>query len=115
MNVAGLKFLYGVTLDRPKVAERLLWPKVPHKKPVILSGSEVEKLLGAVSSPVASMVLATAYGAGLRISEACRLRPEDIDSWRCGRTGRRCGHKGNGSSLATRKGSIWTPARQTMR
>ena len=41
MNVAGLKFLYGVTLDRPKVAERLLWPKVPHKKPVILSGSEV--------------------------------------------------------------------------
>ncbi len=82
MNVAGLKFLYGVTLDRPKVAERLLWPKVPHKKPVILSGSEVEKLLGAVSSPVASMVLATAYGAGLRISEACRLRPEDIDSKR---------------------------------
>ena len=38
MNVAGLSFLYGVTLDRPKVAERLPWPKVPHKKPDILSG-----------------------------------------------------------------------------
>ena len=48
MNVAGLKFLYGVTLDRPKVAERLPWPKVPHKKPDILSGSEVAKLLKAV-------------------------------------------------------------------
>ena len=33
MHIAGLKFLYGVTLDRPKVAERLPWPKVPHKKP----------------------------------------------------------------------------------
>ena len=50
MNVAGLKFLYGVTLDRAKVAERVPWPKVPHKKPVILSGTEVEKLLNAVPS-----------------------------------------------------------------
>lgn len=82
MNVAALKFLYGVTLDRPKVAERLPWPKVPHKKPDILSGSEVEKLLAAVHSPVPGMALVTAYGAGLRISEACRLRVEDIDSAR---------------------------------
>ena len=82
MNVAGLKFLYGVTLDRSKVADRLLWPKVPHKKPVILSGRETERLLGAVSNPVSAMALATAYSAGLRISEACRLRPEDIDSKR---------------------------------
>jgi integrase/recombinase XerD len=32
MNVAALKFLYGVTLDRPKVTERFFWPKVPQKK-----------------------------------------------------------------------------------
>ena len=82
MNVAGLKFLYGVTLDRPKVAERLLWPRVPHKKADILAGSEVLKLLGAMKSLVCGMVLMTAYGAGLRISEACRLRMEDIDSKR---------------------------------
>jgi integrase/recombinase XerD len=82
MNVAGLKFLYGVTLDRPKVAERLLWPKVPHKKADILAGSEVLKLLGAMKSLVAGMVLATAYGAGLRVSEGCRLRVEDIDGKR---------------------------------
>ena len=82
MNVAGLKFLYGVTLDRPKVAERLLWPRVPHKKADILAGSEVLKLLGAMKSLVCGMVLMTAYGAGLRVSEACRLRVEDIDSKR---------------------------------
>jgi integrase/recombinase XerD len=82
MNVAALKFLYGITLDRAKVAERLPWPKVPQKKPVILSGTETEKLLAAVTSAVPAMVLTTAYGAGLRISEACRLRVEDIDSKR---------------------------------
>ena len=35
MHVAGLKFLYGVTLNRPKVVERIPWPKVPHTKPDI--------------------------------------------------------------------------------
>lgn len=83
MHVAGLKFLYGVTLDRPEVAERLPWPKVPQKKPDILSGTETERVLeGMASSIVPCLVLTTAYSAGLRISEACRLRPEDIDSKR---------------------------------
>jgi site-specific recombinase XerD len=82
MHVAGLKFLYGVTLDRAKVAERLPWPKVPHKKPDILSGTEVTKLLGAVTSLVPAMALMTAYGAGLRITEVCKLRVEDIDGKR---------------------------------
>jgi integrase/recombinase XerD len=82
MHIAGLKFLYGVTLDRPEVAERLPWPKVPRKKPDILSGTEVEKVLEAMASLVPAMVVLTAYGAGLRISEACRLRVEDIDSRR---------------------------------
>jgi site-specific recombinase XerD len=42
----------------------------------------METLLAAVKSLVPAMVLTTAYGAGLRISEASRLRVEDIDSKR---------------------------------
>jgi site-specific recombinase XerD len=83
MHVAGVKFLYGVTLDRKEVAEKIPWPKVPHKQPDILSLSEVERLLAAGSvSLVPTMVSMTAYAGGLRIGEACRLRPEDIDSER---------------------------------
>lgn len=84
MHVAGLKFLYGVTLDREAVAGKLPWPKVPHKKPDILGLSEVERLLGAAeaASLIPAVVAMTAYGAGLRVGEACRLRPEDIDSTR---------------------------------
>jgi hypothetical protein len=44
MHVAGLKFLYGITLDRKEVAGKILWPKVPHRKPDILSLAEVERL-----------------------------------------------------------------------
>lgn len=82
MSVAALKFLYTVTLDRPKVAQRVPWPTVPHKKPVILSGTEMEKLLAAVTCLVPAMALTTAYGTGLRNSEVCRLRVEDIDGKR---------------------------------
>jgi site-specific recombinase XerD len=69
LNVAGLKFLYGVTLNRPKVVERIPWPKVPRRKPDILSGTEVLALLKAIDSAVPAMVLTTAYAAGLRLSE----------------------------------------------
>ncbi len=82
MQVAGLKFLYGVTLARSEVTKRLPWPKVPQRKPDILSGTEVEKLLGAVRGMVPGMALTTAYAAGLRISEVCRLRVDDLDSKR---------------------------------
>ena len=83
MHIAGLKFLYGVTLDRRDVVDRIPWPKVPHRQPDILSLSEVERLLAAgTDSLIPLMVLTAAYAAGLRIGEACRLRPEDIDSAR---------------------------------
>lgn len=82
MHVAGLKFLYGVTLNKPEIADRLPWPKVPHKKPDILSGTETEQLLSGISTVTPALVLTTAYSAGMRIGEACRLKPEDVDSKR---------------------------------
>jgi site-specific recombinase XerD len=82
MYVAGLKFLYRETLNRPQVVARIPWPKVPRKKPDILSGTEVARLLEAVTSLVPCVALMTAYGAGLRVSEVCRLRVEDIDGKR---------------------------------
>ena len=81
-HVAALRFLYGVTLDRPEVAARLPWPKVPVKLPDILDGSEVERLLTAIGSLKHRAIVMVAYGAGLRIGEACSLRTTDIDSRR---------------------------------
>jgi site-specific recombinase XerD len=79
MLVAGLRFLYGVTLQRPDLAQQLIWPKVPRKQPEILSGSEVERLLMSVDRLRCRTVLFVAYGGGLRIHEACKLRKQDID------------------------------------
>ena len=82
MHLAAVKFLYSVTLGRPEVAVRLPWPKVPRTLPDILDGDEVERLLCSVESLMHRAILMTAYGAGMRISEACSLGVGDIDSSR---------------------------------
>jgi integrase/recombinase XerD len=82
MHVAGIKFLYEVTLRRPEVVAAIPWPKVAHGVPEILSGSEVAQLLDAVESIKHRAVIITAYGAGLRVSEVCSLQVDDIDSQR---------------------------------
>lgn len=82
MYIASIKFLYGITLNRPEEVARIPWPKVPRPLPDILSESEVICLLEAVSSIKHRAILMTAYGAGMRISEACSLSISDIDSKR---------------------------------
>ena len=82
MYVAALKFLYLRTLDRPAEVARLPWPKVPHTLPDILSGTEVEALLAALVAVAHRVILMTAYGGGLRISEACGLAIPDLDAKR---------------------------------
>ena len=72
-----------MTLDRPGEVRRIPFPRrVRERLPEILSVSEVERLLGAVSRPKHRAMLMVAYGAGLRVSELCALIPTDIDSQR---------------------------------
>jgi len=81
-HINALKFLYRITLRHPEVVERLPHPKRPLPHPKILTMQEVLALFTAIQSPKYKAILAIAYGAGLRISEACALKPTDIDSQR---------------------------------
>jgi integrase/recombinase XerD len=82
VSVAALRFLYGTTLKRPDVAVAIAYPKVKSALPDILSGSEIDAVLEALEEPMYRAIVMTTYGAGLRISEVCALRVEDIDSKR---------------------------------
>jgi site-specific recombinase XerD len=81
--LAAIRFLYAVTLQRPEVVVGIPWPRDGKRKlPVPLAPAEAEQVLDAIASPKDRVLLLAAYGAGLRISEACALRAEDIDSRR---------------------------------
>jgi integrase/recombinase XerD len=82
MHVNALKFLYNITLKRPEVVKRIAHPKKPKTLPVILSPEEVLQIFAAIRSVKHKAIIATAYAAGLRISEVCGLRIADIDSQR---------------------------------
>lgn len=79
MYVASLHFLYGVTLNRPAEVENIPWPRVVQKLPAVVNRADVEALLGKIEPLICRMVVMTAYGTGLRISEILALETRDID------------------------------------
>ena len=81
-TIVGLRFLFKVTLDKPKVLSKISLVHEPRKLPVVLTPDEVRQLLQAVSSLKYKAALSVAYGAGLRASEITHLRVTDINSQR---------------------------------
>ncbi len=81
-SVSALRFLFTVTLDRPDLARRLMVVRRPRKLPLVLNAEEVARLLEAAPGPKYKAALATAYGAGLRVSEVVSLKVGDVDSTR---------------------------------
>lgn len=79
---AALRFLYCVTLGRAVEVASVPVQRKRRALPVVLSTAEVAALLRAIRDPKYTAIMMVLYGAGLRISEACRLRSGDIDSTR---------------------------------
>lgn len=79
---AALTFLYTITLRRPTEVAHVPVRRRQMRLPIVLSGTEIQTLLDAVRNPKYRAIIMAQYAGGLRISEACRLRPEDIDAKR---------------------------------
>ena len=80
--VSALRFLFTVTLYRPDLVHRLTIVRQPRRLPDVLSVEEVALVLQAAPGPKYKAAFATAYGAGLRVSEVVALKVGDIDSER---------------------------------
>ncbi len=80
--VAGLKFFYRTTLKREEVVANIQYPKRKKTLPIVLDLSEVEALFSVTENIKHKAILMITYSAGLRISEASRLKVTDIDSKR---------------------------------
>ncbi|MFA4814971.1 MAG: tyrosine-type recombinase/integrase [Candidatus Gracilibacteria bacterium] len=89
LGIQALQFFYKFVLRRHW--EKMSSLKKSQKLPVILSLVEIQKMLFGVQNQKHKLLLALAYGAGLRVSEAISLKVKDIDfdsgliSVRCGK------------------------------
>jgi site-specific recombinase XerD len=79
-TITGLKFFFGVTLDRPSALKKMSPVRKAQKLPQVLSVDEVARLLQAATNLKHRAALSVAYGAGLRASEVTHLKIADIDS-----------------------------------
>lgn len=75
----GIKFFFTKTLQRQWAFLDLVRPAKSKKLPVVLSQEEVRTILGRIRNPVVRMSLRLIYFCGLRVSEATRLTPADVD------------------------------------
>jgi integrase/recombinase XerD len=78
-SVCALRFFYQNTLHRRIEIDRIPLPRYEKKLPVILSKAEVKALLEAPRNLKHRAMLATMYGAGLRVSEVAKLKVSDLD------------------------------------
>ena len=97
-TVAALRFFFTMTLDRPDLAWRLTIVREPRRLPAVLSVEEVILLLQAVPGPKYKAAFATAYGAGLRVSEIVALKVGDVYSERMLPAGRAKARRIQGST-----------------
>jgi site-specific recombinase XerD len=81
-TVGALRFFYEVTLGRTRTAFSIPLPKGAKRLPQILSREEVARVLDGTENLKHRVLLMTTYAAGLRVSEAVRVRVTDIDSQR---------------------------------
>lgn len=80
--VSALRFLYGRVLGQEAVAGSVPRPRKERRLPLVLDATEVVALLAAIANPKHRTLVMLLYSAGLRVSEAVRVRWEDIDAAR---------------------------------
>jgi len=82
MSIAfsGIRFFYDKTCPKDFPSLKLI--RVPHEKsiPVVLSRTEVGKVLASVRLPRYRAVLTTIYSCGLRLQEGTHLQVSDVHS-----------------------------------
>jgi len=83
IQMAALRFLFVKVLKRRYSRDDLPLPKSPKRQiPVVLSREEVARLIECASNLRHRTILMTLYATGVRRSELCHLRTEDIDKER---------------------------------
>ena len=78
--MCALVFLYRSVLGKELgELEGLLRAKRKRKIPVVLTRTEIRRILSAVDQDKSRLIFQLLYGSGMRLMEGLRLRVEDAD------------------------------------
>lgn len=78
LALSSLRFFYEQVLKQ-KIFVDIKPPKIEKKLPVVLSKDEVKRLLGVCVNPKHNLLIKLLYSSGLRVSEAVKMKFDDLD------------------------------------
>jgi len=78
--ISAIKLLFKVNRPKLYIQHKMIRPKHDKLLPKVLSQSEVVRILSALTNIKHKAILFLTYSAGLRVSETCNLKPENIDA-----------------------------------
>lgn len=81
-TVCALRFFYREVLGKSWIIPQVRYAKQPKKLPIVLSQSELLRLLECLSQLNHRVILMLMYATGLRVAEVSLLQVQDIDSSR---------------------------------
>jgi site-specific recombinase XerD len=76
--VSAIKFFYRNVMKTRKINE-LPRPRKDNKLPVVLSKEEIVKIIEAENNPKHRILIMLLYSSGVRVSEAVKIKREDVD------------------------------------
>ncbi len=76
--LAALRYFYRYVIRRGEIVEDIRGPRTARTLPIVLSVEEVARFFKAIPSLKHRTILMLAYGSGLRVGEAVRVRLADI-------------------------------------
>jgi site-specific recombinase XerD len=78
LHLNAIKYFYR-EIFKSNIEINIKFAKTPSKLPVVLSRSEIEKIIVSIGNLKHKILTSLSYGAGLRVSEAINLKIKDVD------------------------------------
>lgn len=75
LRISAVKFFYKNVFGKELALNFL---KLPKRIPEVLTKDEVAAILNSINNPKHRLLLETVYGCGMRVSEAAKLKKDDI-------------------------------------
>jgi site-specific recombinase XerD len=80
--MSAIRFLAVYVLHQPALITTIPRPRKERKLPNVLSRGEVRRLLSAITNLKHKTLVMLIYSGGLRVGEAVKLKPADVDTER---------------------------------
>lgn len=74
----AIKYFYREIFKSP-VSINIRFAKTSKRLPVVLSRSEIEKIINSIDNKKHKLLISLSYGAGLRVSEVINLKTKNVD------------------------------------